>query len=159
MDFRGEKTPRIVVISFRFAVGCAILIPPPARRRRLPPAVSPIHLTALNTLLVQGAHIGSRVVASLLALKLGANPFTIGLLIGVYSVFPLMLGVYSGRISDRYGPRRPMVFGIALLALGLALPVIWTALPMLFVSAVLVGTGFVFYNVANQTLGGALGPP
>ena len=49
--------------------------------------VSPIHLTALSTLLIQGAHIGSRVVASLLALKLGANAFTIGLLIGVYGLF------------------------------------------------------------------------
>jgi MFS family permease len=121
--------------------------------------VQPIHLITLNTLLIQGAHIGSRVVASLFALQLGANAFTIGLLIGIYAVFPLMLGVYSGRISDRLGARRPMLFGIVLLAIGLALPVIWTTLPTLFVSAVLIGTGFVFFNVSNQTLGGALGTP
>lgn len=119
----------------------------------------PIHVTALSTFLVQGAHIGSRVVASLFALKLGASPFTVGLLIGVYAVFPLMLGVYSGRISDRYGARRPMLFGIVLLAMGLAFPVVWQSLPALFVSAVLIGTGFVFFNVSNQTLGGALGTP
>lgn len=122
-------------------------------------AVHPIYLTALSTLLVQGAHIGSRVVASLYALKLGASPFTVGLLIGVYAVFPLLLGVYSGRISDRHGARRPMLFGIVLLALGLAFPAIWPSLPALFVSAVLIGTGFVFFNVSNQTLGGALGTP
>ena len=75
----------------------------------------PIYLITLNTVLIQGAHIGSRVVASLLALNLGASAFTIGLLIGVYAVFPLLLGVYSGRMSDRYGARRPMLFGIALL--------------------------------------------
>ena len=51
--------------------------------------MQPIYLITLNTLLVQGAHVGSRVVASLLVLKLGANPFTVGLLIGVYAVFPL----------------------------------------------------------------------
>jgi MFS family permease len=121
--------------------------------------VQTIHLITFNTLLIQGAHIGSRVVASLFALQLGANAFTIGLLIGIYAVFPLMLGVYSGRISDRLGARRPMLFGIVLLAIGLVLPAIWTTLPTLFVSAVLIGTGFVFFNVSNQTLGGALGTP
>lgn len=119
----------------------------------------PIYLITVNTLLIQGAHIGSRVVASLLALHLGASAFTIGLLIGVYAVFPLLLGVYSGRIFDRYGARRPMLFGIALLASGLVLPAVWTSLPVLFASAVLVGTGFVFFNVSNQTLAGALGTP
>ncbi len=122
-------------------------------------AVLPIYLTALNTFLIQGAHIGSRVVASLLALKLGANSFTIGLLISVYAVFPLMLGVYSGRLSDRYGARRPMLAGIVLLAAGLVLPAVWPVLPALFASAILIGTGFVFFNVSNQTLGGSLGTP
>lgn len=121
--------------------------------------MQPIYLISLNTLLIQGAHIGSRVVASLLALQLGANAFTIGLLIGVYAVFPLLLGVYSGRIADRLGARRPMLFGIVMLATGLVLPAIWTTLPTLFVSAILIGTGFVFFNVSNQTLGGALGTP
>ena len=119
----------------------------------------PIYLTALNTFLVQGAHIGSRVVASLLALNLGANAFTIGLLISVYAVFPLLLGVYSGRLSDRYGARRPMIAGILLLAVGLLLPAAWPTLPALFASAILIGTGFVFFNVSNQTLGGSLGSP
>ena len=120
-------------------------------------ALPPIYLVTLNTLLVQGAHIGSRVVASLFALKLGANAFTIGLLISVYAVFPLILGVYSGRISDRYGARRPMIAGIILLACGLCLPAIWPTLATLFGSAVLVGTGFVFFNVSNQNLAGTLG--
>jgi MFS family permease len=122
-------------------------------------ALQPIYPVTFVTMLVQGAHIGSRVVASLLALQLGAAPFTIGILIGVYAVFPLLLGVYSGRISDRYGPRRPMVGGLLLLMSGLFLPAIWTALPALFMSAMLIGTGFVFFNVSMQTMGGALGPP
>ncbi len=121
--------------------------------------MQPIHLITLNTLLVQGAHIGSRVVASLFALELGANPFTIGLLIGIYALFPLFLGVYSGRLSDRFGARRPMMAGIAVVAIGLVLPVLWPLLSVLFLSAALVGTGFVFFNVSNQTLAGALGTP
>ena len=122
-------------------------------------AVPPIYLATLDTLLVQGAHIGSRVVASLFALKLGASAFTIGVLISVYAIFPLLLGVYSGRLSDRFGPRRPMLAGIALLTVGLIVPIVWPTLPALFASAILIGTGFVFFNVSNQTLGGALGTP
>jgi MFS family permease len=101
--------------------------------------------------------MGSRVVASLLAIKLGANPFEVGTLISVYSVFPLLLGVYSGRISDRFGPRLPMLAGTLVLTAGLAVPYAFPALPLLYLSCILIGTGFVFYNVSNQTLGGALG--
>jgi MFS family permease len=101
--------------------------------------------------------MGSRVVASLFAISLGANALQVGLLISVYSVFPLLLGVYSGRITDRLGPRRPMVAGTVLISTGLIVPWLVPTLPSLYVSAVLVGTGFVFFNVSNQTLGGALG--
>src|SRR3954468_14613048 len=103
--------------------------------------------------------MGSRVVASLLAIKLGANPFQVGTLISVYSIFPLLLGVYSGRISDRFGPRVPMLTGTLVLAVGLFVPFVFPVLPFLYLSCILIGTGFVFYNVSNQTLGGALGTP
>jgi MFS family permease len=103
--------------------------------------------------------MGSRVVASLLAISLGANPFEVGLLISVYAVFPLLLGVYSGRISDRFGPRPPMIAGTVGIAAGLFLPFVSPTLPTLYVSCMLIGTGFVFFNVSNQTLGGALGTP
>ncbi len=101
--------------------------------------------------------MGSRVVATLFAIKLGANPFEVGALISVYAVFPLFLGVYSGRISDRLGPRRPMLAGTLVVAVGLALPYFHPTLPALYLSCILIGSGFVFFNVSNQTLGGALG--
>ena len=119
----------------------------------------PIHVVALTTLLVQGCHIGSRVVASLLAIKLGANPFEVGMLISVYSIFPLLLGVYSGRISDRFGARRPMLAGTLVVTTGLLIPFLMPTLPALYLSCILIGTGFVFFNVSNQTLGGSLGTP
>ena len=103
--------------------------------------------------------MGSRVVASLFAIKLGANPFEVGVLISVYSIFPLFLGVYSGRISDRYGPRRPMLIGTLVVGSGLLLPFLSPHLVTLYLSCMLIGTGFVFFNVSNQTLGGALGTP
>src|SRR5215213_9047609 len=116
------------------------------------PNLRPIYLVAFTTLLVQGCHMGSRVIASLLAISLGANAFEVGALISVYAIFPLLLGVYSGRISDRLGPRRPMLIGTVAIAAGLFLPFISPTLPTLYASCVLIGTGFVFFNVSNQTL-------
>jgi MFS family permease len=121
--------------------------------------VQPIHLIAVCTLLVQGAHMGSRVVASLLALRLGANAFEIGALIAVYSLFPLLLSFHSGRVSDRFGPVRPMVAGTLVVCAGLLIPVAWRTLAALYLSAALVGIGFTFYNVSNQNIAGALGSP
>jgi len=118
-----------------------------------------IILLSLITLVVQGCHMGSRMVASLFAIELGANPLLIGVLIAAYSLFPLLLGVYSGRISDRLGSRYPMLAGSAIFALGLLLPYLWPQLVMLYISAALVGIGFVFYNVSAQNLAGALGTP
>jgi MFS family permease len=119
----------------------------------------PIYVVALTTTLVQACHIGSRVVASLFAINLGANAFEVGTLISVYAIFPLLLGVYSGRISDRFGTRRPMAAGVLVVATGLLLPFLSPTLPTLYLSCILIGTGFVFFNVSNQTLGGALGTP
>jgi MFS family permease len=121
--------------------------------------VPAIYLVTLLTLIVQGCHMGSRMVASLFAIELGANPLLIGMLISAYSLFPLLLGVYSGRLSDRFGSRRPMLAGTAVLACGLILPFLWPKLPALYVSAVLIGTGFVFFNVSAQNLAGGLGSP
>ena len=121
--------------------------------------VPAIYSVALVTLIVQGCHMGSRMVASLFAIELGANPLLIGVLISAYSAFPLVLGVYSGRLSDRFGSRRPMLAGTAILACGLILPFLWPWLAALYVSAVLIGIGFVFFNVSAQNLAGGLGAP
>ncbi len=103
--------------------------------------------------------MGSRMTASLLAIELGANPFLIGALISIYSLFPLLLAVFTGRLCDRYGSRYPMLYGAAVLGLGLLLPYLWPSLVMLYASAALIGVGFVLFNVAAQNLAGGLGTP
>jgi predicted MFS family arabinose efflux permease len=123
------------------------------------PDVQAIHYVALITLLVQGCHVGSRMAASLFAIELGANPFLVGALVSAYSLFPLVLAVWSGRVSDRFGARRPMLAGIMVIALGLIAPWFAPRLATLYVSAVLIGIGFVFFNVSVQNLAGGLGAP
>ena len=113
----------------------------------------------LITLIAQACHMGSRVVASLFAIELGANPFMIGALISIYALFPVLFALYSGRLSDRLGPRRPMLAGMSVLGAGLLVPFLVPTLPALYVSSALIGLGFVVFNVSIQNLAGGLGPP
>jgi MFS family permease len=116
-----------------------------------------IYLIVLVTVLTHTSFKGSKVLISLYAIDLGANPLTIGVLFSMYSVFPVLLSVYAGKLSDRYGSRLPMLFGAFGLAIGLMLPFITPSLPTLFVSAALVGLCYIFYTVAVQHLIGAIG--
>ena len=112
-------------------------------------------ITALHTS-VHAAFLGSKVVLSLLALKLGADASLVGLLIACYAVPPLILAVHVGRLADRIGMRAPMVLGAAFVAAAMVTGGLWGALPALFVVATLVGIGFALYMVSSQNLVGGL---
>jgi MFS family permease len=117
-----------------------------------------MYLIVFLNVIIHGCLIGSRVVMALLAIELGSNPLEIGVMVSLYSVPPLLLGVYSGRVSDRYGVRPPMLFGAILCGFGLLVPYLWRHVAALYVSAAMIGTAFVFYNVSVQNLAGAWGP-
>src|SRR6185436_17314253 len=78
-------------------------------------------------------------------------------LFAMYSLFPVFLSVYVGRLSDRRGPRLPMLVGSMGLALGLALPYFVPKLAGLLASALLIGMCYIFYTVSMQHLIGSLG--
>jgi MFS family permease len=101
----------------------------------------------------------SKVLATLFAIELGATQFYIGILVAVYSVFPMLLALYAGKLSDRLGVRLPMVAGSLGLALGLTLPYFAASITALYASAALIGASHVFYNVSVQNLVGKLGAP
>ena len=116
-----------------------------------------LYITALLAILNQVGLKGSKMLVALYALELGASPFTIGALVSTYAVFPLLLAVYAGRVSDRRGVRAPMLLGSIGLATGLAVPYVFHTLPALFVSSALIGTGSLFFHVAVHNLVGSLG--
>ena len=100
---------------------------------------------------------GSRVAVSLAALGQGASAFTVGVLMALYAVLPMLLAVSVGRLCDRVGARRPMLAGCVLIAAGAGLPVLRNALPVLYASAALLGVGFMLFQVAAQNATGELG--
>lgn len=105
------------------------------------------------------AHIalaGSRITTSLYALSLHASEFTVGILIALFSLFPMICAVPAGRLIDRVGIVRPMLGGCAAIGIGCALPGAVTGLPMLYLATILIGTGFMVIQVASQHTVGAM---
>src|SRR5690348_13455033 len=99
---------------------------PQFRRHRRPSGklrlLMSIYLITLLNVLNSIALRGSRVLMSLFAIQLGAGAFEIGLLIAVSLVFQLFLGIYAGRVADRYGFRLPILFGSLGSALAMVVP-------------------------------------
>jgi len=88
---------------------------------------------------------GGKVLMSLFAIELDASPATIGVLYAMYSVFPAILSVCAGKLSDRFGFRLPVMIGSSGLFAALLLPYWLPDLVTLFVSAAVAGMCYIFY--------------
>ena len=110
---------------------------------------------ALTFFNMTGVRAG-RVLLALYALKLGAQPFAVGVLAATFSAFPMALSWQIGRLSDRFGSRWLLMFGAAGGACGMLVPYFVPGLPALYVAAAMNGLSFAFYNVSIQNLVGLL---
>ena len=88
------------------------------------------------------------IAVSLSALSMGATPFQVGILHGFFALFPLVLAVYAGKISDRIGVKRPIVAGSVMMSAGILVPFAIPGLAGLMVCATLVGLGQGIVSVA-----------
>lgn len=112
-------------------------------------------LSVLNGASVQAV----RVVLVLYALRLDAQPLTIGLLSAAYSVFPMLLAVTAGKLADRFGTRWLLIFGALGSGLGMLVPYFVPGLPAVFIAGAMSGLSAVFYNISTQNLVGLLSAP
>ena len=119
----------------------------------------PVYLVLLVVLLNMSAFRGSKVLVSLFALELGAPQIMLGVIVALYSLCPMLLALYAGKLADRFGVRWPLALGSLGIALSLILPGVLPSLHMLYVSALLIGASHVFYNVSVQNLVGMLSTP
>lgn len=116
-----------------------------------------IYLIVLMCTLNHAGFGGSRVAVSLYALELGASQLTIGVLMALYALCPMLLAVYIGQLADRVGPRLPMLLGTTGVAVALLLPPIFPGLATLYISALLLGTSFHFFFVTVTGIAGGIG--
>jgi len=101
---------------------------------------------------------GGRITVSLTALQMGLSTFTVGTLVAVFAVLPMLFSVRAGRWVDRVGIVRPLVIGTALVAFGTLLPSISQTQTALLVASCAIGIGFMLHQVATQDLLGHAEP-
>jgi len=103
--------------------------------------------------------VGSRMTTTLFALELGASEVTVGVLLALFAVLPMLLSVTAGRLIDRVGPRRPVMLGLAVLACAATLPFLFPSIGTLYISSPLLGTSFMFLHIAMNSVFGAYSTP
>jgi MFS family permease len=118
-----------------------------------------IYLVALASTFCNTAFGGSRVVLSLLAIELGANPLEVGMLAALYALCPMLLAIYAGKVIDRIGARKPMLAGALGIALCLLLPAGFPKLAVMYCVALVLGVCFMMFFVAVTGVTGAIGRP
>lgn len=89
--------------------------------------------------------VGARMTASLYALANHASTFTVGVILALFSLVPMLVSVRVGRWVDAVGPRRPTLIGTLLVLGGALLPSLFSYasadLAPLLVAATMIGTG------------------
>ncbi|HWM41115.1 MAG TPA: MFS transporter [Burkholderiales bacterium] len=118
-----------------------------------------VYLVVLLSVLNSIGQRGSKVAIALYALELGAGAAAVGVLAALFAVFPLLLAVQAGRISDRFGVRAPIVCGSLTMAAGLAVAFFTSSIHWLFLCPALIGLGHIFFHVSIHNLVGSLGTP
>lgn len=119
------------------------------------PLLYAIALTVLS-------HIGfvaSRITVSLSAIEQQASPITVGGLMALYSLLPMLLAVPGGRWIDRAGTYRPLLVSSIAVSVGILLPFLWPSLAMLHFAAIVIGTTFMLQHIALNHVVGSIGDP
>ena len=130
----------------------------PFMQTLMQPLMKPIWIAMLLVVVNMIGMRGSKITVSLMSLELGASQFMVGVIIALYSLLPMFLGLYAGKLTDRLGVRMPIILGSTGIAFGLAIPGVLPSLPALFVSAAAIGAAHIFYNVSIQNLIGLMSP-
>ena len=118
-----------------------------------------IYFTFILAFFMNTSKFTGRLIITLYALKLGAQPFTVGVLVAVSEVLPTLLSWHVGRFSDRLGARWLLMVGAAAGALGMLVPYVKPGLPALFVTSVMYGLLQALCGAPLQNIVGLQGAP
>jgi MFS family permease len=118
-----------------------------------------IYLIVATCVLTHAGFGGAKVAIPLHALQLGVEPFTVGVIMALSALCPVLIALYVGRLVDRIGGHVPMLAGAAGVTVSLLVPYFFSGVTALCAMAMLVGTAFQFFFVPTQGITGALGGP
>ena len=119
----------------------------------------PIHLIVVTCVLIHAGFGGAKVALPLHALSLGVDAFSVGVIMALWALCPMLIALSVGRLVDRVGPRVPMLAGTVGVAAALLVPYFFPGVASLYILALVVGTAFQFFFVPTQGITGALGGP
>ena len=114
----------------------------------------PIYFTFILTFFIFLGTQTGRVIITLYALKLGAQPFTVGVMAAMFSVLPTLLSWHVGRFSDRFGSRWLLMVGALIGALGMLISYVTPGIPALFVTSIMYSLLSAFVGTPVQNLVG-----
>lgn len=97
----------------------------------------------------QVAFMGMRMAIVLHAISLGAGTGTAGLLQAIFTILGALFSIRMGRVIDRVGPARPLLYGLLAVVVFSALPVALPTLPVLFVAGLGLGAAASFVYQAQ----------
>lgn len=107
--------------------------------------------------------VSARMIASLYALEHNASTFTVGVILALFSLIPMLISVRAGRWLDAVGPRHPTLIGALLILGGALLPSMFSYasadLAPLLVAATMIGTGTTLSMLAIQQIVGERADP
>jgi len=115
-----------------------------------------LYIVVFLTFLTHVGFAGSRVVVALFAVDQGATPFVVGTVVALYAALPIVLALPAGRMTDRLGYKIPILLGTCGICAALLTAWIWPALTTLYFTASLLGISFMAFQIATQTLVGAI---
>jgi MFS family permease len=119
----------------------------------------PIYVIVVACVLIHAGFGGAKVALPLHALHLGLDAFTVGIMMALWALCPMLIALYVGRLVDRIGPRVPMLAGTIGVVVSLLVPYFFPSIVALYVMSIAVGTAFQFFFVPTQGITGALGRP
>ncbi|MFN0038218.1 MAG: MFS transporter [Burkholderiales bacterium] len=107
--------------------------------------------------------VAARMTASLYALANNVSTFTVGVILALFSLIPMLIALRAGRWLDAVGPWRPTLIGTLLILGGVLLPWVFSYqsadLAPLLVAAALIGTGSTLSMLAVQKVVGDRADP
>lgn len=109
------------------------------------------------------AFVAARMTGALYALTNQASTFTVGVMMALFALVPMLIAVRAGRWLDAVGPWRPTLVGMVLMLAGMLLPALFpyatSGVAPLLAAAALIGTGSTLCNIAIQKVVGDRADP
>jgi MFS family permease len=115
-----------------------------------------LYLLILTAFLTHIGFAGSRLAVPLFAVDQGGGPFVAGTIVALYAALPAFLAIPMGRMADRIGYKPLVIFGTGGIFGALLIPSLFPSVHALYFVATLLGVSFMTFQLAVQTLVGAV---